>query len=175
MPFRVHYQIFDNQHSAPDFQTYDYTMARIEWNARMYNNKGLLWHLEQTVIPDGALSKQEEYLMLVYRVRKLWRQYFDCGRKKEDLMASVEQEKKLDDWNKRTKAYVESHPGYKPDNKKSYSFYIVVSAWRDTWKERKRYTGSAACDKDVLAEISKKCRQFEKEIDKYIKEQLKLI
>lgn len=176
MPFKVKYEIFDNKHAAPDFQTYDYMMARIEWNDRLHNPKGMLWRIEQTPMADGALTKSEEYLMLVYRVRKLWRRYFDQGRKQEVLQASLEQEKILDDWNRRTEAFMRSHPGYanKMDGK-AYSFYVVVSEWRKAWRERKAYSKSRDCDEQVLREISKKCRQFEKKIDKYIKETLRLI
>lgn len=69
-----------------------------------------------------------------------------------------------------------SHPGYanKMDDK-AYSFYMVVSEWRKAWKERKKYSKDPHCDKQILDEISKKCRQFEKEVDKYIKNKLNLL
>ena len=175
MPIKVQYEIFDTQHKAPLISTMDRAMASIEFQSLIHKGEGL-YRLVQTPIADGALTKQEEYLMLVYRVRKLWRQYFDHGRDHEVLKASVEQEKKLDEWNARTEAYMRSHPGYANKmNDQAYSFYVVVSEWRKTWKDRKRYSKQKDYDPQVLAEINKKCRDFEKQIDKYIKDKFKLI
>lgn len=175
MPFKVQYEIFDSHHKAPILSTWDRTVASIEFND-LLRKGGDVYRLQQTPMPDGALTKQEEYLMLVYRVRKLWKQYFNQGRSQEVMMASLEQEKKLDDWNTRTEAYIRSHPGYANKmNDKAYCFYIVVSEWRKAWKERKRYKGNSSCDQEVLREMSKKCRDFEKEIDKYVRDNLGLI
>lgn len=174
MPIKVQYEIFDSRHKAPVLSTFDRTVASIEFND-LLRKGGDVYRLQQTPMPDGALTKQEEYLMLVYRVRKLWKQYFNQGRSQEVMMASLEQEKKLDDWNARTEAFISSHPGHANKNDKAYSFYVVVSEWRKAWKERKRYKGNASCDQEVLREMSKKCRDFEKEIDKYVNDNLGLI
>lgn len=138
MPIKVQYDIYDTQHKAPIISTSDRTVASIEFHD-LLRKGGDLYRLQQTPIADGALTKQEEYLMLVYRVRKLWNQYFNQGRSQEVLKASLEEEKKLDDWNARTEAYMRSHPGRanKMDDK-AYCFYVVVSEWRKTWKDRKR-------------------------------------
>ena len=92
------------------------------------------------------------------------------------LLTSLEQEKKLDDWNFRTQAFMRSHPGYanRMDDQ-AYCFYVVVSEWRKAWKDRKRYSNQNDCDEDILKELSKKCRDYEKQIDKYIKDKLGLI
>lgn len=175
MPIKVQYEIFDSRHKAPVLSTFDRTVASIEFND-LLRKGGDVYRLQQTPMPDGALTKQEEYLMLVYRVRKLWKQYFNQGRSQEVMMASLEQEKKLDDWNTRTAAFISSHPDYTIKmNDKAFSFYLVVSEWRKAWKERKRYKGNASCDQDVLKEIGKKCRDFEKQIDEYISKSLGLI
>lgn len=175
MPFKVQYEIFDSKHKAPILSTTDRTVASIEFND-LIRRGGDVYRMVQTPMADGALTKQEEYLMLVYRVRKLWRQYFDQGRSQEVLLASLEKEKELDDWNTRTAAYMRSHPGYANKmNDKAFCFYVVVSEWRKAWKERKRYKGNASCDQQVLREIGKKCRDFEKKIDDYIKDKLQLI
>ena len=82
MPFKTKYEIFGRV-TAPVVSTYDKKIARIEWNSYLRNPHAQGLHrLVQTVEADGELTKSEEYLYLVYRVRKLWRRYFDCGRKK---------------------------------------------------------------------------------------------
>ena len=175
MPFKVQYEIFDSKHKAPVLSTTDRTVASIEFND-LIRRGGDVYRMVQTPMADGALTKQEEYLMLVYRVRKLWKQYFDQGRSQEVLLASLEKEKELDDWNKRTRNYLNTHSDCgKGAQSQAYSFFIVVEGWRKAWKERKRYKGNASCDQQVLKEISKKCRDFEKKIDEYIKDKLQLI
>ena len=109
MPFKVQYEIYDSKHKAPVLSTFDRTVASIEFND-LIRRGGDVYRMVQTPMADGALTKQEEYLMLVYRVRKLWRQYFDQGRSQEVLLASLEKEKELDDWNTRTAAYMRAHP-----------------------------------------------------------------
>lgn len=176
MPFKVHYEIFDNKHAAPDYQTYDFTMARIEWQERQRNPKGLMWRLEQTPMPDGELTKEEEYLLLVYTIRKLWRRYFDQGRKQEDLKASLAEEKKLDDWNTRTRKFIDSHSNYgKGAQSEGYSFFLVVEAWRKAWKDYKKYLRGQVVDGLIEKEMGKQCRDYEKQIDKYVKDKLGLI
>ena len=177
MPFKVHYEIFDDKHGAADYQTYDYTMARVEWFDRQRNPRGLMWRLEQTVMPDGVLTKHEEYVFLVYRVRKLTIQYRnDMTDKNKKVL--VEQVKKLDDWNKTISDQISKHPNYKPSDEKSYSFYVIVKAWRDAYYERQHYykhTTRAGYNNSVFREMTRKIRGFETEIDKYIKQTIKLI
>lgn len=174
MPFKVQYEIFDSKHTAPVLRTTDRVMASIEFNALLHKGDDV-YRMQQTPMADGALTKPEQYLMLVYRVRKLWRQYFDHGRDRDVLLESVEQEKKLDDWNARTQRFIDTHPGYKPADEKGHAFFLIVQGWREAWKERKRYSKRKDCDQAVLNEISRKCRDYEKEIDKYVKDKLGLI
>ena len=176
MPFKVQYEIFDDKHGAPDFQTYDFTMARVEWNERQRNPKGMLWRMEQTVIPDGALNKQEEYLFLVYRVRKLTIQYKNGGQKDDDKQVLLNHVRKLDKWNKEIEAYMRSHPGYanKMDDQ-AYSFYVIVAEWRKMYYERQRHSKVQNYDRDVFREMTRKIRGLENEIDKYIKTKLNLL
>lgn len=175
MPIKVQYDIYDTQNKAPIIHTTDRTLASIEFHELIRKGNDL-YRMQQTPMADGALTKQEEYLMLVYRVRKLWKQYFNQGRSHDVLLASVEQEKKLDEWNRRISGYMRSHPGYANKmDEKAYSFYVVVEEWRKTWKERKNYSKRKDCDEAILSEMSKKCRDFEKKIDQYIKDKLGLI
>lgn len=176
MPIRTCYKIFSATKTAPKFTTHDRVMAYVEFNELIRNPKGDVYRLEQTPEPDGALTKSEEYLLLVYRVRRLMRQYFDRGRQHQDLIVSLEHEKRLDDWNKRTQAFIDSHPGYKPADEKSHAFYVLVSEWRKTWRERKNYSKrTMGYDQRIMDEMTRKCRALEKEIDKTVKERLQLL
>lgn len=180
MPFKTRYDIYGRV-TAPVVSTYDKKIARIEWNSYLRNPHAQGIHrLVQTVEPDGELTKSEEYLYLVYRVRKLWRRYFDCGRKKEDLEESLKLEGELDAWNMRTKIALSRFDTPVPtfsskESEEAYSFYSKVQAWRDTWKERKRYTGHLNCDRQVLQEMGRKCRDLERQIDGYIKRKFNLL
>ena len=179
MPFRVHYEIFDNKHAAPDFQTYDYTMARIEWSERQRDSKGLLWRLEQTVMPDGVLTKHEEYVHLVYRVRRLTAHYRNNGQKPEDRNILMEHVRKLDKENRRTREFLNAYPAFeraKLEAKSSaFMFFVLVEAWRNAYYERQKYSKVQDYDYDVFREMTRKIRQLEKEIDEYIKQTIKLI
>ena len=175
MPIKVQYDIYDTQHKAPLVSTMDRTIASIEFH-ELLRRGGDLYRLQQTPIADGALTKQEEYLMLVYRVRKLWKQYFEQGRSQEVLKASLEEEKKLDDWHKRISALSQNSNGpLVIKDRESFNFYIVVRGWREAWKDRKRYSKQKDYDEDILKELGKKCRDYEKQIDKYVKDKLGLI
>lgn len=176
MPFRTKYEIFDTQHTAPVYTGYDKTMAFVTWEDFIRNPKGECYRMVQTPEAVGALTKSEEYLFLVYNVRRLIKRYFNNGRKHEDMIESQEYETKLDKWNQRTQAFINTHPGYKPSDEKNYAFYVLVSTWRKVFKERMAYRKlKMGFDQNVLNEMSKKSRELEKEIDKYIKEQLQLL
>lgn len=175
MPIKVRYQIFCTKTKAPLVDTFDRTMAYVEFQECLHNPKGDVYRLSQIVEPDGALTKSEEYLLLVYRVRKLMHQYYNGGRKREDLMVALDHEHRLDQWNKRTADFIETHPSYKPADAVSHAFYVLVSSWRKAWKQRKNYSKRKDCDQLLLNEMNKECRSLEKEIDKYIKDKIGLI
>lgn len=175
MPIKTLYEIFNSHKKAAQYSTTDKALANAEFMA-LVRKGGDVYRMVQTPMADGALTKAEEYLLLVYRVRQLMHQYYSHGRKKEDLMIALEHEKKLDDWNRRTQEYIDSHPGYKPADPKSHSFFILVREWRKTWRERMNYSKrKTGLDEAVLREMSKKCRDIEKKIDEYIKDKLQLI
>lgn len=175
MPIKVQYDIYDTQHKAPIISTTDRTLASIEFHELIRKGDDL-YRMQQTPMADGALTKQEEYLMLVYRVRKLWKQYFNQGRNHDVLLASVEQEKKLDDWHRRVSSLSKNNSIPLPiKDREAFDFFIVVRGWRDAWKERKNYRNRKDSDEAILSEMSKKCRDFEKKIDQYIKDKLGLI
>ncbi len=175
MPFRTKYEIYNMRFKAPVHSGYDKTMAYVEWNEFVRNPKGEFFRMEQTPELVGDYTKTEEYLFLVYNVRRLIKRYYSQGRKHDDLVASLSQEKILDDWNARTAAYIANHPGYQPADAKSHSFYVLVSSWRKAWRERMGYRRIKDYDERVLDQMTSKCRQLEKKIDEYIKQNLQMI
>lgn len=175
MPIRTKYEIFSTRMTAPIHKGYDKTMAFVEWQELYRNLHGDFYRLVQTPEAVGELTKNEEYVLLVWKVRQLIRKYYD-GRKKEDLEASLAEESKLDAWNRRTTNFMSSHPGYRPSEEKSYAFFLLVSEWRKTWHERMNYRKRKMnFQQQVLNEMSKKCRALEKKIDEYIKDKLQLL
>lgn len=174
MPIKVRFEIYDSQHQAPVHAGHDADLARAEYHDLIHKG-GDVYRLVQTVETEGPLTKSEEYLLLAYNIRRLWKKYFDGGRDPEVLKESVALEHQLDKWNQRTANYIASHPGYQPSDIKAHAFYLIMSEWRETWKERKKYVKSADPDERIIKEMSKKCRDLEKEIDKYIKEKIGLL
>jgi len=151
-------------------------MAFVTWEDFIRNPKGECYRMVQTPEAVGALTKSEEYLFLVYHVRRLIKRYFNNGRKHEDMIESQEYETKLDKWNQRTQAFINSHPGYKPTDEKSHAFYMLVIEWRKVFKERMAYRKrKMGFDQAVFDEMNKKRRSLEEQIDKYIKEQFQLL
>lgn len=176
MAFRTKYEIYATQKIAPVYSGYDKTMAFVTWEDFIRNPKGECYRMVQTPEAVGALTKSEEYLFLVYHVRRLIKRYFNNGRKHEDMIESQEYETKLDKWNQRTQAFINSHPGYKPTDEKSHAFYVLVSTWRKVFKERMAYRKrKMGFDQAVFDEMNKKRQSLEKQIDKYIKEQFQLL
>ena len=84
MPIKTKYEIFNSRHAAAHYTTFDKDLARAEFNALIRKGDDF-YRMVQTPTVIGTLTKPEEYLMLVYKVRKQMRQYFDRGRKKEAI------------------------------------------------------------------------------------------
>lgn len=173
---RVKYEIFCTSKIAPVFCSFDKTQTRVEFNEFIRNPKGDFYRLVQTPMPGEEMTKQEEYALLVYHVRRLIRKFFDNGRKEEDKKESLAQESILDKWNNRTQSYIDTHPGYQPKDKEAHAFFVLVSEWRKTWKERMAYKRrKMGFEQAVLDQMSKKCRALEKQIDEYVKQKLQLL
>lgn len=166
MPFRVQYDIYDGRHKAPVFTSYnDRKFARIEYDSRTAKD-GPIYRMAATVTPFD-LTKQEEYLYLVYEVRRLQRRYFKT-RNHEDLVASLTKETELDKWIARTQSFMQSHPWYQPTDAEAHLFFLTVQQWRIHWKDYFKYKKSPDADPRVTEERKKQCFDFEKKIDEYI-------
>ena len=88
MPIRTKYEIYCTQKTAPVYWGYDKTMAYVEMEDRIRNPKGDSYRMVQTPEAVGDLTKPEEYLLLVYNVRRLINKFFNQGRKHEDMIES---------------------------------------------------------------------------------------
>lgn len=171
MPFRVQYDIYDGKHKAPVFTSYnDRKYARTEFDSLSAKN-GDIYRMATTVTPVD-LTKQEEYLYLVYEVRRLQRRYFNHGRKQEDLHASLSKEAELDKWNLQIQRFLHSHPEHKPSDAEAHLFFLTVQQWRIHWKDYFMYKKSPNPDDAVVRERKKQCFDFEKKIDEYINKKL---
>lgn len=171
MPFKVKFEIYDNQHTAPVFFTYDKLMARVEYNE--LSNKDPWTRLQFTINPVD-LTKHEEYVWLVYQVRKAIHKYYNNGRKYEDLQDSLGKEAKLDQWNAKTRIYLANHPNAQVDEK-AKAFFLLVDAWRDKWHKYFSCKKAHAVEKAVLDQMKKECFDYEAQIDKYVKQVIGLI
>jgi hypothetical protein len=171
MPFRVKFFIYDNKHTAPVYTTFDKCMARVEYNDR---NKKDPWTRLEFTVEQIDLTNHEKYVWLVYEVRKAIHKYYNCGRKHEDLQDSLDKEAKLDQWNARTRIYLNNHPKCQVDEK-AKSFFLLVDAWRDKWHKYFSCKKAHAVEQAVLDQMKKECFEYEKQIDKYVKQVIGLI
>lgn len=184
MPIKVKYTIRCSGKIVPYESTYDPVYARTQLSTLQRKAQpGEMFYYTTEVSAEEPMAKAERYLMLVYEVRRLIRRYFDNGRKKQDLDASLITEGALDLWNARTRAYIDSKPGFEAllsnlpaDSEKGrhFAFFQVVEEWRRAWKEYHAYKKKKEHDEQILREMKKKCFDFERVIDNYITKTLNL-
>lgn len=174
MPFKVTYCIYDGK-AAPCFTAADRRVAYVEFQEQQRTKGYLNVRMTTDVKPDGSLSKQEEYLWLVYRVRQAIHRYYDRRGKvtkqesSDDLKVSLALEKELDMWNTRTRFYLQQHPMASHGDEKAFAFFEVVEEWRKCWHKYFSYKKLRDKDPNVEREMKKQCFDFEKAIDEYIK------
>ena len=176
MPFKVTYNIYEQGKQAPSFTSHDRTLVNIEY-AHMTGKQGMLVRVVPVVTPVEPLTKSEEYLFLVYDVRRLQRIYFNQGRRQDDLKASLDKEARLDRWNTATRHYFDTHPEkeaelanmpHSIDKKLHYCFFSIVEAWRKAWHEYMGYKKRKGKNIMIEKEMKQKCFDYEKAIDEYI-------
>lgn len=168
MPFKVKYRIYEPGTTASVYETADRALAYVEWNERRRHKA--LTRMVPEVTPVNP-SKQESYAWLVYRVLKAIRKYYDerghvtKEQSQDNLKVSLALEKELDDWNTRTRFYLQRHPNSTPDDPRAFAFFEVVEMWREEWHKYFRYKKQAGKDPLVEREMYKKCTQMETEIN----------
>ena len=170
MPIRVTYEIFDGIHTAPIFRTSDKKLAAVQRDDLIRKGRGI-YRIKTTVTPDN-MSKSEQYVYLVYEVRQLQRKYFSCGHDKEVFRQALAKEKELDDWNARTSSFLSKNPNYVPADPQAHAFFLIVARWRWLWKSYFAYKKRSDADQTIVRERAKQCRDFEAQIDNYVKQQL---
>jgi hypothetical protein len=173
MPFTVFFNIYEPGKEGPCFTTTDAKLAKVEYNDRTSKPGMALTRMTYTIQLED-LTKHEEYVWLVYQVRRAIRKFFDGGRNHDDFLASMALEKQLDQWNVRTRTYLNNHPNAKVDEK-SKAFFLLVEAWRDKWHKYFAVKKSKAEPEAVIKEMKKECEDYEAQIDKYTKQVIGLI
>ena len=170
MPIQVYFEIFDGTHTAPIFRTSDKKLAIVERDDLIRKGKGI-YRIRTTVKPDN-MSKSEQFIYLVYEVRQLQRKYFDHGRDKEVFKQALDKEKELDDWNARTSSFLSKNLNYVPADPQAHAFFLIVVRWRRLWKGYFAYKKRSDADPAIVRERAKECRDYETQIDNYIKQTL---
>ena len=168
MPFRVKFQIFEPGKVAPCFTSTDRKLANVEYRHRC-NQQGCALTRMTYEIECIDLTQPEKYVWLVYGVRQAIKKYFTKGRKHDDLMASVALEKQLDDWNVRTRTYLNNHPNCQVDEK-GKAFFLIVEAWRNKWHKYFACKKNNTEPQQILDQMKRECFDYEKQIDNYVNE-----
>lgn len=174
MPFKVKYQIYEVGKQEPSLTTYNKTEAYMELDEKKREVGYMNAIMDYEVIPDG-LTKQEEYVWLVYRVRQAIYKYYaerkhvTKEKSNDNLKVSLALESELDKWNARTRFYLQGHPKASHGNEAAFAFFEVVEEWRKCWHKYFAYKRLKDKDESVEQEMKKQCFAYEKEIDKYVK------
>ena len=173
MPFVVHFKIFEPGKMAPCYMTSDRKLAYVEWNERKRSDPMMRMIPDVTYI---AGDKHDEYVWLVYRVLKAIRKFFDERRyvskvqSEENRNASLALEKELDEWNARTRQFLDSHLKVMDGQTTvKYSFFILVEAWRKRWHEYFLYKNRTEKDLKWEKQLRDDCFAMEAEIKKYVR------
>lgn len=176
MPFVVHFKIFEPGKLAPSFQTSDRKLAYIEWNnwKSKYGADPMVRLVPDVTYIDG--DKHDKYVWLVYRVLKAIRKYYDERHQvskelsDENLRVSLALEKELDEWNARTRQFLDSHAKVMDGQTTAkHSFFILVEAWRNRWHEYFRYRKRSDNDPKWEKKLKDDCFSMEAEIKKYVR------
>lgn len=170
MPFIVKFSIYEPGKEAPCFNTQDRKLAYIELNAMRQKPRMALTRMTADVQPVEPLTKAERFALRLWEIRKAMHKYYNGGRKHEDMLASMELESALDRKIKADRQFMNAHPGRPVTDQKAYAFFLIVEEWRNTWRERKRYSQAKGYDQQVYREMTRKLRDYEAKIDSYIKE-----
>ena len=175
MPFRLRYEIYDGIRKAAVYSTNDRLLARIERDDRIRRGGGI-YSIKTTITPDN-MNKSEEYVYLVYEVRQLEKKYFNEGRDKAVFKQALEKESELDKWNEKTRSYLTAHPGMElvKAGQPEFAFFQIVEQWRKLWKEYFAYKRSSDANPAIVRERAKQCRDYETNIDNYIKKTIGLL
>lgn len=169
MPFKVRFSLYEQGKLAPCSVTYDRNLAHAQVND-MIRKGAPLPRLVHDITCEN-LTKPEAYVFLVYRVLRAIRKYYDERGKvskqqsSDNLKVSLAIERELDNWNKRTREYLNTHSA---DATAQYSFFILVEAWRNLWHKYFSYKKQADKDPVVEKEMRNQCFAYEREIDKYV-------
>lgn len=170
MPFKVMFHIYNPGDKVPDYSTSDRKLAYVELKARRRMPGKAMTSMRADVTPVEPLTKSEKFAYQLYEIRKAQHKYYNCGRKHEDMLASIALETALDKQIKSGRAFLDSHPGYPVKDQKAHAAFLIVEEWRNTWRERKRYSQCKGYNHQVYREMTRKIRDYDTKIDSYIRE-----
>jgi len=170
MPFKVMFHIFNPGDKVPDYNTSDRKLAYIELNARRNTPGKTLASMRADVTPVEPLTKAEGFAYQLWEIRRAMHKYYNGGRRHEDMLASIALETELDKQIRSGRAFLDSHPGYPVKDQKSHAAFLIAEEWRNTWLARKRYSQTKGYDHQMYREMTRKIRDYEAQIDKYIRE-----
>lgn len=170
MPFIVKFSIYEPGKTAPCFNTQDRKLAYIELNAMRQKPGMAMTRMSADVKTVEPLTKAERFALQLWEIRKAMHKYYNGGRRHEDMLASIELESALDRKIAADRQFMDAHPGRPVTDQKAYAFFLIVEEWRNTWRERKRYSQAKGYDHQVYREMTRKLRDYEARIDSYIKE-----
>lgn len=170
MPFIVKFSIYEPGKQAPCFNTQDRKLAYIELNAMRQKPGMALTRMSADVQAVEPLTKSERFALQLWEIRKAMHKYYNGGRNHEDMLASLALESALDRKIKVTRHYIDVYPQHPVKDQKAYAFFLIVEEWRNTWRERKRYSQTKGYDNMVYREMTRKLRDYEAKIDSYIRE-----
>lgn len=175
MPFIVQYHIYQSGKNAPCFTTDEPALAKAKLND-LKRKDGMLSYTTDVSVRAVQPSKSEQYVLLVYNVRKAMKKYFR-KRDTQDLQAALALERQLDDWNRQTRRYINNRPGFEDVLKRlpahtekalHFAFFQVVEQWRDVFKKYLSYKKMPDKEIYLLREMKKHCLDLERTIDNYI-------
>lgn len=170
MPFIVKFSIYEPGKQAPCICTQDRKYAYIELNAMRQKPGMALTRMTADVWAEEPLTNAERFALQLWEIRKAMHKYYNGGRRREDMLVSIELESALDRKIAADRQFIDAHPGRPVNDQKAYAFFLIVEEWRNTWRERKRYSQTKGYDNMVYREMTRKLRDYEAKIDSYIRE-----
>ena len=96
MPFKVKFSIYEPGKIAPCLCTQDRRLAYIELNAMRSKPGMATTRMTAEVWGFEPMTKSERFALQLWEVRKAQHKYYNGGRRREDLLASIELESELD-------------------------------------------------------------------------------
>ncbi|UKK52126.1 hypothetical protein L6472_05980 [Prevotella sp. E13-17] len=168
MPFKVTFKIYEPGKKAPNITAFDAKYAKIE--LRSLQNKMPLARMTVDVEPIN-LTKEEEYVYLIYRYLKASEKYVADGKKRADLDACKSLAWSIDEQNHKISQQLDHNPELlkQKEGTPGYKFFRDVITWRFCWHNWMDSRKRNDIDKQTKKEVTKEYFEMEDEINRYVK------